>query len=532
MTRTAMAFAIGVLVLLPSSATQGGAAADPSIGRLYDWERTSKFATVRDGMLSLDSLLQREQVKMFRKEQAWADVTLEVTFRVEPVGTGVRAVGLIFGSTDGLTYHLVHIDRTSAILCHSTPEKSWNELKRRRTTRQEDGAWYTARVETAGSQIKVYFGGTLLYVVKSDALKPGLVGVYSGQGRAFVRRVTATGKRARLPVPWKMRERPKHYVMVCEDAGAGAYEAFPDVCRLADGRLLAVFYAGYGHVARPNKDLPKGGRVCGSFSSDEGRTWGKPFIVVDMDEDDRDPSVTQLPDGTILCNVFQGREVGRVFVTRSTDGGKTWDPNPVKVEPPPGLDKIYCSARILRLPDGTLLLPVYGNTNGVKNYASAIIRSTDGGKTWGDGTLIKDDRTHRYGHCEPALARMPDGTLICHLRPCMCQTESTDGGRTWTTPHELGFRGDAADLLLTSKGILLSAHRHPGTSLHYSLDHGKTWSENVKLDTVGGAYPSLVELKDGTVLCVYYEEGRGSSIRACRIRVAPDKVEVVPFDAP
>jgi len=29
------------------------------------------------------------------------------------------------------------------------------------------------------------------------------------------------------------------------DAGAGGYEAFPDVCRLSDGRLMAVFYAGY-----------------------------------------------------------------------------------------------------------------------------------------------------------------------------------------------------------------------------------------------------------------------------------------------
>ena len=39
------------------------------------------------------------------------------------------------------------------------------------------------------------------------------------------------------------------------------YEAFPDVCRLSDGRLMAVFYAGYGHVALPNEDLPKGGRI-------------------------------------------------------------------------------------------------------------------------------------------------------------------------------------------------------------------------------------------------------------------------------
>ena len=65
----------------------------------------------------------------------------------------------------------------------------------------------------------------------------------------------------------------KDFVHVCTDAGAGAYEAFPDVCRMADGRLLCVFYAGYGHVALPNAQLPLGGRVVGCYSSDEGRTW-------------------------------------------------------------------------------------------------------------------------------------------------------------------------------------------------------------------------------------------------------------------
>jgi hypothetical protein len=32
---------------------------------------------------------------------------------------------------------------------------------------------------------------------------------------------------------------------------------------------------------------------------------------------------------------------------------------------------------------------------------------------------------------------------------------------------------------------------------------------------VGGAYPSLVELPDGLVYCVYYEEGKGRAFEAC-----------------
>jgi sialidase-1 len=316
---------------------------------------------------------------------------------------------------------------------------------------------------------------------------------------------------------------------ICAKTGAGIYEAFPDVCRLANGDLYCVFYAGYGHVSMPNKALPKGGRICSIRSTDNGVTWGKAETAIDLAEDDRDPSVMQLPDGTLLLNFFQGRPVLRTFVARSNDNGKTWEPNPVAVDPPKGLDQIYTSAKILRLPDGTLLMPIYGRPKGVKNYASAMMRSTDDGRTWGDGVIIKDDRTHNPGHCEPALTRMPDGKLICHLRPCMCQTTSTDGGLTWTPPVKLSFPGHAADLLLTSKNILLSAHRIPGTSLHYSLDFGKTWSKNVLIDRVGGAYPSMVELPDGKILCIYYEEGAGSSIRATRFQATAKGITFLPW---
>jgi hypothetical protein len=37
----------------------------------------------------------------------------------------------------------------------------------------------------------------------------------------------------------------------------------------------------------------------------------------------------------------------------------------------------------------------------------------------------------------------------------------------------------------------------------------------------------MVELPDGLVYCVYYEEGKGSSIRGVRLRVDQKRVEVV-----
>lgn len=53
----------------------------------------------------------------------------------------------------------------------------------------------------------------------------------------------------------------------------GTYQAFTDICRLTNGDRFYVFYAGYGHVSLPRNDWPKGGRICGVQSRDEGPTW-------------------------------------------------------------------------------------------------------------------------------------------------------------------------------------------------------------------------------------------------------------------
>ena len=78
-----------------------------------------------------------------------------------------------------------------------------------------------------------------------------------------------------------------------------------------------------------------------------------------------------------------------------------------------------------------------------------------------------------------------------------------------------------------SSGVILLGHRVPATSLHWTADEGKTWRGPVRIDTVGGAYPSMVELPDGLVYCVYCEEGKGSSIRAVRLRVDTKGLAVV-----
>lgn len=319
-------------------------------------------------------------------------------------------------------------------------------------------------------------------------------------------------------------EAGKDYISVCQDAGAGAYEAFPDVCRLADTRLACVFYAGYGHVALPNEKLPKGGRIVVSYSSDEGKTWTPAETLYDGPDDDRDPSIAQLRDGRLLCTFFSLRAKGNgqwdglgSHLIVSSDAGKTWS------EPQILSPDYYCSSPVRELADGTLILGLYQEHDGMAN--GAVTRSTDGGKTW--SAPIDIDNGGLRLDAETDLIELKDGRLYAAQRTekeSMRFAVSTDRGLTWSVSTPMGFPGHAPYLHRTPEGAVVCAHRLPQTSLHVSWDECATWGDGVLVDDFIGAYPSMVTLKDGAILIVYYEEGEGSSIRARKFRAAKDGI--------
>jgi hypothetical protein len=320
---------------------------------------------------------------------------------------------------------------------------------------------------------------------------------------------------------------PAQHQIVCSGEVAGGYAAFPDVCRLPNGDLLCVFYSGYGHVFTPNDRWPKGGRIMAVRSPDNGRTWGEPVVVIDTDQDDRDPSVACLKDGTLLLNWFtlQKNQVA-VLLARSTDQGKTWS-EPARLD----LDSLYsfaCSSPVRELPDGSLILGLY-HEDGGKNLAfGATVKSYDGGRTWKDLALIGEE-SGVFLDAETDVVPLKDGKLLAALRSSkvdMHYAVSEDSGKTWGPVRSFGFKGHCPYFLRHSSGVILLAHRVPATSLHWTADEGETWNGSVKIDTVGGAYPSMVELPDGLVYCVYYEEEKESGIRGARLRVDTKGVQV------
>jgi len=329
------------------------------------------------------------------------------------------------------------------------------------------------------------------------------------------------------------------YQVLCADAGAGGYQAFPDICRCENGDLLCVFYAGYDHVSLPNAALPRGARVCAVRSTDDGRTWGPATIVADTPWDDRDPSIACLSDGTLLCNWFtyqsgptpeaptQRPTYKELWLARSSDQGHTWS-EPHLIPNTAGAHW-GCSSPIVELTDHALLWPIYREYVEPLRTWSAVIRSTDGGRRWSDPVFV--DETNDDND-EPAFLELPDGRILCLMRnnrgESMWWSVSNDQGLTWTLSAKTGFPGHAPYLFRTADGVLLLGHRLPGTAIHWSLDEGRTWSAALELDDCIGAYPSLVALRDGTVLFVYYEEGPNSAIRAQRLAVSREGVKPVP----
>lgn len=320
------------------------------------------------------------------------------------------------------------------------------------------------------------------------------------------------------------------YLVLSRGGDAGDYAAFPDATRLANGDIAAVFYTGGGHVSLPGGAWPKGGKICMVRSADEGRTWTKPATIFDDGRDNRDPHIARLSDGTLAVTFFSlmPKVPGTTkapYVTSGTeiitskDGGATWSDARAIAE------GWYVSAPVRELKDGTCLLGVYGNRDGEK--LGGVLISKDKGVTWSEPRAIGTGQKLPLD-AETDVIELNDGRIFAALRTTeknLYYAYSSDKGETWSPVVDSGFRGHAPHLTRLSTGEILMPHRLPDTSLHVSRDDTKTWDGPYRIDRVYGAYASTLELKDGSVLIVYYTEGKGSEVRARRFKLEKDGLE-------
>ncbi len=358
------------------------------------------------------------------------------------------------------------------------------------------------------------------------------------------------------------------YQIISGGGASGEYQAFPDACRLKNGDIVAVFYSGGAHVTYPSDQYPKSGRICMVRSKDEGRTWSKPVTIFDDEHDNRDPHISQMSDGTLVVtffttrfgkpikresstsSAFYGNVVHREWLSgggpmfvRSFDGGKTWETKP-NLAAENSEDKYSCSAEMRQAPDGTWLFPIYHQD--AKKAWGGVIHSSDKGKTWNAPVPIgKDDG--QFLPAETDVVVLKDGTLYAALRGSikdsvrMHYSTSKDMGKTWAKVADIGFQGHSPSFTRLKSGALVLTYRaffddfqqkKGYTGMRISYDEGKTWTGPYIIDKMWGAYPSTIELKDGSILAVYYEEGQKSCIRALVFKLPKKNTKKIPLDQP
>ena len=302
-----------------------------------------------------------------------------------------------------------------------------------------------------------------------------------------------------------------------------------DVLCLQNGDLLVVFREAGEHLSND-------GKIVMVRSVNGGETWDGGQVLREYPyTDERESSLAQLGDGTVLANEWvnpfydgAGRYVGRpdpsykgraggIYVGHSHDGGHSWEWSERPVDPAP-VSFIATSERIVELSSGRLLMAVYFWKHDVPDYGCALYCSDDKGHNWRYLSTIADVTGVRL--CEPALFQTRSGRLISLMRnesgPAYYQATSDDGGMTWTPPIPSPIPGyrNPASLIELPDGTLLCVHgsREDPSGIYVvaSDDEGETWDmahrrvirdDFINLDCT---YTSSVLVPDGRVFAVYY----------------------------
>lgn len=340
------------------------------------------------------------------------------------------------------------------------------------------------------------------------------------------------------------------------------YHGWSTVARRKNGELWLTWSGG-----RESHVCPFG-QVHAMTSRDDGKTWTWPRVLLDGAIDDRDSGVLETAKGTLIATSFTSlayvpyfekanafaeltpkgwvtksmspeqfakwkaahsrlndderkAELGE-WLIRSTDGGLTWSTRlPTLVNSPHGP---------IQLKDGRLLYA--GKQLWTEDKKIGVCESKDDGLTWqwlAEIPTRKGDTAAKDYH-ELHAIEASDGTIIAQVRNhaktdagWTLQTESTDGGKTWSELHPVCY-GLPSHLLKLRDGRLLMTYGHRrapfGNQARVSTDNGKTWSEAMIIsgDGIGGdlGYASTVELGDGALLTVWYESMKEPKLAVLR----------------
>ncbi len=200
----------------------------------------------------------------------------------------------------------------------------------------------------------------------------------------------------------------------------------PSVVQLRDGRIVVNFFQ-----SRVNDEGELLG-VVGCFtvrSFDNGKTFTAPRMVQvpGVDWAATSDAVLELNDGSLLLPAYGGKkgESSGALAVISRDGGETWEERIVIAKDPENRIH-YQEPSLTQLPDGRILCMV--RTVGAENFLYQVV-SGDGGKTWSSPT------NSRIQGQAADLHVTVERTLLCAYRDFwpggVSFVRSYDWGRTW-----------------------------------------------------------------------------------------------------
>ena len=352
------------------------------------------------------------------------------------------------------------------------------------------------------------------------------------------------------------------------------YCGWPTLIRRRSGELVAVYSGGRNHHVCPF------GQIHLIRSADDGTTWSEPLVIADGPLDDRGAGILETATGALLVKFFitskweedlasiekgaptmvsdeelihwrarrdqidEHIHLSRIgcWAVRSTDDGRSWS-KPVRTP-------VLNAHGPCQLDDGRILYPgKVGLVDAIgmeltpfpESLPFGVAESDDDGQSW--RMLCDIPRPEGGKFTEPHAVQAADGRILMHIRyevertpeeiradpeqqiadrarRFVWQTESFDGGRTWSAPAETSIFGYPSHLLLLNDGRLLTSYSHRlepiSIQLRISDDHGASWSDAAIMHhnpecTGDMGYPSTVQLDDGWLLTMWYERLKGET---------------------
>lgn len=353
----------------------------------------------------------------------------------------------------------------------------------------------------------------------------------------------------------------KKQIILRREAGPGAF-AIPKMVVTADGTALVVAQD------RQGGDWGKRIDPIGLRSTDGGKTWSKPFLLIPEDFPGREnfhvkPTgiVVDRPKNRIFAFISRSplrnregepiyerwfyshlqetRRLGRAwFLVTSDDDGQTWsEPREITrqlIKKPhwqewsPVHTGIQLSFGIHK---GRLVVPVRcycpevdPSLHDLKYQFNGVIYSDDGGASWIPGGRSESC----VGEC--SIAERLDGSIYANHRTSADPTRktermhnvSTNGGTSFTACTYSGLsdaRCHAGLVALTEpsgRRLFLFTNvpgpKRAGLTISISEDEGRTWTPKRVIESGHSAYSDIAVLPDRTILCVY-ETGEQTSRR-------------------